>query len=995
MTAIERTAWPVIGRPGQQELEEEYTLTQAEIRFVRGRFRREGRNKKYLVQADYESSCYRMAILLKCFQRLHYFPALSAVPDTVAAHIARQMKIPSRTPRTCGQRMLHRHKSDIMKHLGIKPWLEGGRETARKVAEESAFLHNYPADIINHVMEMLLQTAYELPPYGQITRLVREIRHAANQQIFDRVTATLSDKSRQNFDLLITGKSRTSWFRLKERAKSTTVTHFRSLLEQHDWLMSIGHYRDCIRDITDIKRRHFVGEAMSLDASDMRDITENKRYALTALLIDAMQRQAKDDMITMLIKTMGRIEVKAQEKLQELREKYREKTGELLVVLSDIVTALGKKATKKGLRQIRQILADHGGRETVMHECDEAIGMHNEDHLPMMWPSFRSSRKNLFSMLRVLNIQSSTQNSQLIAAMKFIMQYQNTRTDLLPSTINISFAPRKWQKLITVTQGKNKFYSKKYLEVCVFTCLAGELRAADVYVEGSGSWPDFRAELTEWKDCIPLVDEHCKNTGIPSTGKEAGVFLKDLLETRSREIDQRYPDIDEFVIQENGRPLLKKRKRAAIEEEDLQLVMMIKSRMPKRNLIDILVNIEHHAQWTSPFGPVSGSDAKIENPAERYILMTFAYGTGMGPKQTAQHMRHQISPHMLSWANQRHSTLQMQNKAMVKLINLFRRLGITKCWGDGTRAIADGTLRKIRAENLTAEHHIRYGSTGGIAYHHVADNYIALFSTFIPCGVWEAVEIIEGLLRNESDIQPKIIHADTQGQSSVVFALAWLFGIKLMPRIRNWKDLKFYRPSKKTRYRHIDSLFSEAINWQLIETHWQDIMQVVISIRQGKISSSALLKKFGSYSKQNRLCLAMRELGNVIRTIFLLEYIGDADVREEITAQTNKVESYNEFSGWISFGNRHAIVASNDPEEHEKAVKYNDIIANAVMLQNAIDMSVVVKGLVAEGYPVKRTAMRLTSPYLTDHLNRFGEFVVDMGIVTEDIQSVIDLPELE
>jgi hypothetical protein len=164
-------------------------------------------------------------------------------------------------------------------------------------------------------------------------------------------------------------------------------------------------------------------------------------------------------------------------------------------VLNDIVKALGRKATRKGLRQIRQILADHGGRETVMNECDQAIGMHNDDHLPMMWPSFRSSRKNLFSMLRVLNIQSSTQNSQLIAAMKFIMQYQNTRTDLLPATINISFAPRKWQKMITVTQGKNRFYSKKYLEVCVFTCLADELRAADVYVEGSGSWPDFRAEL--------------------------------------------------------------------------------------------------------------------------------------------------------------------------------------------------------------------------------------------------------------------------------------------------------------------------------------------------------------------------------------------------------------------------------------------------------------------------------------------------------------------
>src|SRR2546423_2348742 len=92
--------------------------------------------------------------------------------------------------------------------------------------------------------------------------------------------------------------------------------------------------------------------------------------------------------------------------------------------------------------------------------------------------------------------------------------------------------------------------------------------------------------------------------------------------------------------------------------------------------------------------------------------------------------------------------------------------------------------------------------------HHVADSYVALFSHFIPCGVWEAIYILEGLLKNTSDVQPTTIHGDTQAQSTPVFVLAHLLGIKLMPRIRNWKDLRFFRPSKDTRYRHIDNLFS-------------------------------------------------------------------------------------------------------------------------------------------------------------------------------------------
>jgi TnpA family transposase len=76
--------------------------------------------------------------------------------------------------------------------------------------------------------------------------------------------------------------------------------------------------------------------------------------------------------------------------------------------------------------------------------------------------------------------------------------------------------------------------------------------------------------------------------------------------------------------------------------------------------------------------------------------------------------------------------------------------------------------------------------------------------------VWEAVYIIEGLLKNASDIQPDTIHADTQGQSLPVFGLAALLGFDLPPGIRNSHDLVFYRPDEATRYQHIDSLFGTS-----------------------------------------------------------------------------------------------------------------------------------------------------------------------------------------
>jgi TnpA family transposase len=79
----------------------------------------------------------------------------------------------------------------------------------------------------------------------------------------------------------------------------------------------------------------------------------------------------------------------------------------------------------------------------------------------------------------------------------------------------------------------------------------------------------------------------------------------------------------------------------------------------------------------------------------------------------------------------------------------------------------------------------------------------------------------------------------------------------------------------------------------------QDILQVVLSIQTGKISSAVLLRKLGNYSRKNRLYQAFQELGRVIRTVFLLQYISDMKLRQQITAATNIVESYNGFKGVV------------------------------------------------------------------------------------------------
>lgn len=145
-----------------------------------------------------------------------------------------------------------------------------------------------------------------------------------------------------------------------------------------------------------------------------------------------------------------------------------------------------------------------------------------------------------------------------------------------------------------------------------------------------------------------------------------------------------------------------------------------------------------------------------------------------------------------------------------------------------------------------------------------------------------------------------------------------------------------------------------------------------------------LLRKLGSYSRKNKLYYALQELGRVVRTQFLLEYIYDVEMREAITAATNKVESYNKLSDWVSFGSE-KLVESNDDKEMEKAIKYRGLLTDAVALQNIIDITATAGQLKTEGYDIAKEDFDTTSPYLTGHIMRFGVYVVDLANIPKSV----------
>ncbi|MFK7934144.1 MAG: Tn3 family transposase, partial [Saprospiraceae bacterium] len=643
--------------------------------------------------------------------------------------------------------------------------------------------------------------------------------------------------------------------------------------------------------------------------------------------------------------------------------------------LAQIGTAYQTQGTYlKKYRAIEAVMPERP--QDMVQRCQQHLAYIQNNYLLCLLPLYKNQRALLFNCLTNLQLQSSSQDNALLAAIEFIKKYRNRRKEWLDCTdadLNLDLITDKWRKLVTGKTNANakvQQVHKKYFELWVFFELARQLQTGDVFVPQAQQHSDWTKQLISGQQYDEDIATFGVGTGIPTDSAAFIAKLKGELTEAINRTDQAFP-ANQYARMEDGNLILSKLKKKKSAEHYPEIDRLLKERMDNVGILQLLNYTEQSLQLHHRFHHFSGHKSRIPNYANSLISTFFCYGCFMGPTQAARSIEG-ASRKQLAWIHDHHVNEERLDNAIIKVINAYQQFQLPKFWGTGRSASADGTHWSTYQKNLFTQYHIRYGAYGGIAYYHVADNYIALFSHFIPCGVYEALYILDGLIKNESKLQPSTVQGDTHAQSNVVFGLAYLLGIKLLPRIRGIKNKVFFRPEKGTSYEHIDELFTETINWKLIETHLRDMLRVVLSIKKGKITPSTILRRLNSQSRKNKLYFAFRELGRAVRTIFLMDYIHDVELRKVIFAATNKSEEFNQFANWVAFANK--TIPENLKHEQSKIIKYNHLVANMIMLYNVDSMTRVLNDLVKEGYEITEEIIDAFAPYRTEHINRFGSY---------------------
>ena len=89
----------------------------------------------------------------------------------------------------------------------------------------------------------------------------------------------------------------------------------------------------------------------------------------------------------------------------------------------------------------------------------------------------------------------------------------------------------------------------------------------------------------------------------------------------------------------------------------------------------------------------------------------------------------------------------------------------------------------------------------------------------------------------------------------------------------------------------------------LVRGNWDDLLRLVTTIKLKENTASDIFRRLNSYSRQHALYQTLKAFGQIIKSIFILRYIDDLELRQAIAKQLNKIELANRFTRAVAVGN--------------------------------------------------------------------------------------------
>lgn len=530
-------------------------------------------------------------------------------------------------------------------------------------------------------------------------------------------------------------------------------------------------------------------------------------------------------------------------------------------------------------------------------------------------------------------------------------------------------------------------------EFLVYRLLRHGLEAGDIFCRDSVRFRSFEDDLLDqrkWQKKKELIAA----TGLKLLNQPISVHLtalEKMLEDRISEVNQRIAsgENEHFQIKRRGSQV---RWTLSYPGASQPLNHPFFNALKQFDISNVLYFVNDQCRFMDVFDHVLGRYVKQEADDLAIIACLLAWGTNMGLGKMSDIS--DIRYHTLAATSDNFIRLETLKDANDLVSNAIAELPIFRHYdiGETLHSSSDGQKFETRIHTINARHSPKYfGLKKGVVSYTLVANHVPVNARVIGANEHESHYVFDLLFNNTTEIQPEVHSTDTHGTNQVNFAILHLFGYKLAPRYRDIYDKvsqSLYGFNHPSHYEELLLKPIRKINTNLIISEWENIQRIILSLALKTTTQSIIIGKLSTYARKNRTRRALWEYDNIIRSLYLLDYVDSSPLRQNVQKALNRGENYHQLRRAVSYANFGKLRFKTEYEQQLWG-ECSRLLTNCIIYYNTTILSNLMAHKERIGDFQGTALIKKVSPVAWQHINLHGRFEFKKSSKAIDINALV------
>lgn len=330
--------------------------------------------------------------------------------------------------------------------------------------------------------------------------------------------------------------------------------------------------------------------------------------------------------------------------------------------------------------------------------------------------------------------------------------------------------------------------------------------------------------------------------------------------------------------------------------------------------------------------------------------------------------------------------LETLREANDTIANAIAMLPIFRLWdihSDRIHGSVDGQKFETRLQSFIARYSSKYfGVNKGVVSYTLCANHIPVNARIISANHHESHYLFDILFNNSSDINIDWLSGDGHSINQVNFTILDFIEKQFAPHFKriNQKSNSLCGFKPLDQYSDCTIKPKCLANKKNIKDEWDSIQRIIASLLLGEVSQHLIVSKLNSYKRKNKTKEALWEYDKILMSIYLLNFINDPLVRQNVRRALNRGEAYHQLRRAIANVHGKKFRGSSE-RELELWNECARLMTNCVIYYNARFLDALLTKLKNNGDTKMIELLKYISPVAWEHINLYGYYMFEGALL--------------